>query len=330
MGVLLRTRAAGPGARSVRVCGEHMFVSKARPESREQARRLRGEGWSLRAIAREVGASLSSVSTWVRDVPLDDAQRAQLALRSGATRSAPKRVTAVAHGARVCGRCRRLLPLAEYSRDGPGHQKWCKGCFREYTREHRVVMRARSDARRAAARGLVDDLKADGSCVDCGLTDGCCLEFDHVGPKRGDISALIGSRIGVDQLRAELAGCELVCACCHRRRTARRRRASGPVWRDRARSRNRAVVKAWAGLLGCADCGERDPDVLEFDHVGRKRANVADLVCDGVRLATVIDEILECESAVRTAIDASMRATRAGLRHDAAAPVAQLVRAADF
>ena len=38
---------------------------------RARARLLRAEGWTLAAIAREVGASKGSVSVWVRDVAFD-------------------------------------------------------------------------------------------------------------------------------------------------------------------------------------------------------------------------------------------------------------------
>jgi len=54
-----------------------MFVMK--PREREQARQLRRQGMSVKAIARHVGVSVSSVSRWVRDIELSLAQRAALA-----------------------------------------------------------------------------------------------------------------------------------------------------------------------------------------------------------------------------------------------------------
>lgn len=59
-------------------------------------------------------------------------------------------------------------------------------------------------------------------CVDCGRTfPPCAMDFDHVrGDKIFDVSR------GVDKtcaaVSAEIAKCDLVCACCHRIRTARR------------------------------------------------------------------------------------------------------------
>jgi hypothetical protein len=49
---------------------------------REEARRLRRLGWSVREIERHLKVSRSSVSLWVRDVPLTDAQIAELHRRS--------------------------------------------------------------------------------------------------------------------------------------------------------------------------------------------------------------------------------------------------------
>jgi len=55
-------------------------------EERNRARRLRrDDGLSIKEIARRVGAAQSSVSVWVRDVPLTSAQRAALQRLNPAT-----------------------------------------------------------------------------------------------------------------------------------------------------------------------------------------------------------------------------------------------------
>jgi L-lysine 2,3-aminomutase len=45
----------------------------------------------------------------------------------------------------------------------------------------------------------------------------------------------------------------------------------------------------------CADCGLQDPKVLEFDHVGGKRANVSTLVHEGYSTRRIAQEIECCE-----------------------------------
>ena len=66
-------------------------------------------------------------------------------------------------------------------------------------------------------------------CVDCGLTDIRCLEFDHVrGEKFAPITKLINRPTPLDVLEAEIAKCEVRCASCHRLKTLER----GGWWRN--------------------------------------------------------------------------------------------------
>jgi hypothetical protein len=69
-------------------------------------------------------------------------------------------------------------------------------------------------------RFLVDFLR-ERPCVDCGETDPIVLEFDHLADKEFSISAGLRGRRWADVIR-EIDKCEVVCANCHRRRTARR------------------------------------------------------------------------------------------------------------
>jgi hypothetical protein len=58
-------------------------------------------------------------------------------------------------------------------------------------------------------------------CVDCGETDPLVLEFDHLGHKRFNIAKGLRDRNWAPVLD-EIAKCDVVCANCHRRRTAHR------------------------------------------------------------------------------------------------------------
>lgn len=58
-------------------------------------------------------------------------------------------------------------------------------------------------------------------CVDCGEGDPIVLEFDHLRDKKFSISKGLQDRPWQDVLD-EIAKCEVVCANCHRRRTAHR------------------------------------------------------------------------------------------------------------
>lgn len=72
---------------------------------------------------------------------------------------------------------------------------------------------------------LVDKIKADGMCADCGRWfPPCAMDFDHVhGAKMKNVSILVGEGASIFKVLAEINKCDLVCACCHRVRTATRR-----------------------------------------------------------------------------------------------------------
>lgn len=58
-------------------------------------------------------------------------------------------------------------------------------------------------------------------CLDCGERDPIVLEFDHVrGKKESNVATLIHNTASIKRIQAEIAKCEVVCANCHRRRTA--------------------------------------------------------------------------------------------------------------
>jgi 5-methylcytosine-specific restriction endonuclease McrA len=67
---------------------------------------------------------------------------------------------------------------------------------------------------------IVDYLRTH-PCVDCGEPDVLVLEFDHLGDKLCSISRGLLDR-PLQAVLDEMAKCEVVCANCHRRRTATR------------------------------------------------------------------------------------------------------------
>jgi hypothetical protein len=60
-------------------------------------------------------------------------------------------------------------------------------------------------------------------CIECGEGDPIVLEFDHreQDTKCGDISNMAGGSLGIDTLVEEIKKCDVLCANCHRRRTAK-------------------------------------------------------------------------------------------------------------
>lgn len=62
-------------------------------------------------------------------------------------------------------------------------------------------------------------------CVDCGETDPIVLDFDHRDPKTKlkGVATLVVCGIALQRVIEEVAKCDVRCANCHRRKTARER-----------------------------------------------------------------------------------------------------------
>lgn len=64
-------------------------------------------------------------------------------------------------------------------------------------------------------------------CLHCGEADPCCLDFHHLNPetKETEVSRMInGGNWGLDALIEEIGKCVILCANCHRKEEARKRR----------------------------------------------------------------------------------------------------------
>ena len=163
---------------------------------------------------------------------------------------------------------------------------------------------------------------AGAACADCGRRDPVVFEFDHVESKRAGVAELVRSAAGRGRLLEEIARCEIVCANCHRRRTAARAgwyRLTGcpSATCSPQQSRNQAYLREVLAGSACRDCGERDAVVLEFDHRGEKRGNVSTMAT-WASLATLRAEIAKCD--VRCA-NCHRRRTQISLRSYRWAPV---------
>jgi hypothetical protein len=132
-----------------------------------------------------------------------------------------------------CSMCGEVKPLTEFHRNRQkpdGLQVRCKACNIEtnkrWYRDHPEVREARMDEqarrlRRHRHREVWEYL-LEHPCVDCGESDPVVLEFDHLRDKVANISKLAALKRPWEIILAEIAKCEVVCANCHRRRTAER------------------------------------------------------------------------------------------------------------
>ena len=134
---------------------------------------------------------------------------------------------------RTCGRCGLSKPVDEFAwrrRRKRQRDNLCRPCRSAYGRDHYLANRQRyidAEARRKRARAtertrLLLEFFRDHPCMDCGETDPLVLEFDHLEAKKFNISHQFASR-SWKAILEEIEKCDVVCANCHRRRTAHRR-----------------------------------------------------------------------------------------------------------
>lgn len=134
---------------------------------------------------------------------------------------------------RTCGTCGVAQPLAEFALKNAAtglRSTKCRFCQRTYAKEHYARNRpkylakakVRNDASRDRFAAFLVAYLLEHPCIDCGETDPTVLEFDHRDPteKVESINALARSQ-NWKRLEAEMAKCDVRCANCHRRRTAR-------------------------------------------------------------------------------------------------------------
>jgi hypothetical protein len=133
---------------------------------------------------------------------------------------------------RTCGHCKQLLPISDFAwrRKTRGQRdNCCRICRAAYKQEHYAAHRERYIANAGHRKqALIAERTAyliesfrQRPCADCGETDPLVLEFDHLGHKNFNISTGLRNN-NWQTVLDEIATCDVVCANCHRRRTALR------------------------------------------------------------------------------------------------------------
>ena len=139
---------------------------------------------------------------------------------------------------RFCIKCRVMKPITDFvfiNRALGKRQSWCRPCDARYKRawyeknreEHIAKVRVSNlrTTRENQARILTYLLAHP--CVDCGEPDPLVLDFDHLRDKRQTISFMVQRRWCWATIDAEIQKCDVRCANCHRRKTARERGYTG-------------------------------------------------------------------------------------------------------
>jgi hypothetical protein len=121
---------------------------------------------------------------------------------------------------KTCKGCGEEKPLEAFYKNAnvaDGHLNWCKPCF---IARHKPGVKERRDKLLA----YIQAIKLERGCTDCGYNaHPSALEFDHLPgfTKEYRVATMSGGSTKV-KIDAEIAKCEVVCANCHRIRTADR------------------------------------------------------------------------------------------------------------
>src|SRR5712691_7919047 len=134
---------------------------------------------------------------------------------------------------RTCTKCGIAKPLDQFPPVRRGEAKlqaWCRPCFARANAANYARNREREKARligqkiarRAVVREHLIAYLSSHPCVDCGISDIIVLEFDHRGEKVADVATYADGGRSWERVLVEIRKCDVRCANCHRRVTARR------------------------------------------------------------------------------------------------------------
>jgi 5-methylcytosine-specific restriction endonuclease McrA len=98
-----------------------------------------------------------------------------------------------------------------------------------------------------------------------------------------------------DGLQSHCRECNRARSKAYYARNPEKHRAVVAERKQRVRSEHQARMLDYLREHACADCGEDDLLVLEFDHLRDKQANISYLVHHGKSWPVVLDEIAKCE-----------------------------------
>jgi len=132
-------------------------------------------------------------------------------------------------GIKTCKKCGESKPVAMFSKNRrrkSGLQDHCKACIKirdaENYENNPDKFASWSKDRRLRVRKQVFEYLLTHPCIECGERDIIVLEFDHRAQytKRFDVMSATHGH-SWKTILAEIKKCDVVCANCHKRRTAK-------------------------------------------------------------------------------------------------------------
>ena len=144
----------------------------------------------------------------------------------------------------ACSKCRKNIPTEAFAtfrtRKGEVRRRGiCKDCRGKYAIENfnklqiwrknynvnnKTKKRIHDFKRRMQIKVIIDKIKESTPCKDCGrFLPSVAMDFDHIKGKNKSIARMVSGAYRIELILEEIKLCDVVCACCHRIRTTKRR-----------------------------------------------------------------------------------------------------------
>ena len=131
-----------------------------------------------------------------------------------------------------CNTCKTSKKLSDFNKNSSkkdGLQGHCRDCqkkkSKKFYRENKVSQRKsikKNQKRRIKeAKDFIYKYLIDHPCKECGENDPVVLEFDHLKDKKKSVCFLTQNGYSISSIKKEIEKCQVLCANCHRRKTAK-------------------------------------------------------------------------------------------------------------
>lgn len=126
-----------------------------------------------------------------------------------------------------CSKCYKSKPLNSFSKSRSSCKECDKSAWKKWYSNPENRKKHIENAKRFIPRTregvklfIIEYLKQH-PCIDCGETDVVVLDFDHRDNKTVGISVMTYKNYGRERIKKEIDKCDVRCANCHRRKTAK-------------------------------------------------------------------------------------------------------------
>tara|TARA_Y100001963_G_scaffold148796_1_gene227243 strand:+ start:56 stop:541 length:486 start_codon:yes stop_codon:yes gene_type:complete len=133
-----------------------------------------------------------------------------------------------------CNKCEKYFNIDDFSWKCKRLNKrtgTCKDCTNKYSRQHyrknkeiyKQRVKENTERYKKDGRELIYEFKLSNPCSTCGESNPIVLEFHHLNPKekRNDVSNMATHGYSIESIEKEIEKCIILCANCHRKRTAK-------------------------------------------------------------------------------------------------------------